>query len=687
MTIHRSARRAVVILSLVSGLGALAHAGSVVNGAPALIARATDLGKVDRSTPIDITVWLKLRDGAGLDDTLAAQRAGTASMLSAEQIQARYAPATADVAAVKGFLTSKGLAVTDVGPHNLFVRASGTAGIVQSALGVELHRYNFKGTEFRAGKTGPTLPDAIAPLVASVGGLNNLGVKPNVLRAGSPANLGGRPNIVRPSDGEGLKAKPVPLSAAGANGLVFSAQCFYPPTAISFSGDGATAFYEGNVYGANINNTAAGTVAPCAYQPSELQTAYNLTPLYADGLDGRGETIAIVDAYGSITVQNDLATFSQVMGLPPAKLFVVGKLTESGYSGDANSGWADETTLDVEWVHAIAPGAKIVLVVAPTNSFDDLFAAIAKASTIPGVVSISNSWSGYESGTDVPLRRSADQLLKIAGAKGQSVNFATGDEGNETYDLGYVDVNFPASSPYATGVGGVSVGLNSNHQINFQTSWGNNITELFDTIALGSPPIDPPLNEGFLYGGGGGTSNVYPLPYFQHGLGGQRRLLPDISWVADPYTGVEIIETLDASGDQYIESIGGTSLATPMFSALWGIATQRAGHPLGQAAPYLYDLPSGALFDIAATPTSPDNVSGVLIDANGRQIQTPWDLALPLQGQQTFFSALYNSPYSTRWFVLTFGNDSTLQAGPGWDPATGVGTPNAWNFVQAFAHR
>jgi subtilase family serine protease len=374
------------------------------------------------------------------------------------------------------------------------------------------------------------------------------------------------------------------------------------------------------------------------------------------------------------------------MGLPAAQLTIVGTPTESAFSGDANAGWADETTLDVEWVHAIAPGAKILLVVTPTNSFDDLFKGILTAAMTPGVVAISNSWSGYESGTDVPLRQAGDQILMLANARGKAVNFATGDEGNETYDLSYVDVNYPASSPYATAIGGVSVGLDANKNISFQSSWGNNITEIADTIALGSPPIDPPFNEGFVYGGGGGVSNVYPKPRFQSGLAGQRRLLPDISWTADPYTGVEIIITGDAQGDQFISAIGGTSLATPMFSALWGIAAQRAHHPLGQAAPYLYRLPPGAITDVNAVATSADNVTGVLSDANGTFPQTSWDLALPLQGQATFFSALYNSPHSTRWFVLTFGTDSALQAGPGWDPATGLGTPNGWNFVQAFAH-
>ena len=678
---------AAVFISIVTGVASLAYAGTGVNGVSSLISRATDLGPVKASSPMEITIWLKLRDAAGLQNTVAAQNGGAAQnsapaqWLTNEQIETRHSPDAADVAAVRGFLKTRGLTVGDVGPHNLFVKATGTVANVQSAFGVQLHQYRMNGMTFRANTASPALPSAIAPLVASVGGLTDLGAKPNVAHATPGAVT--KTNVVHQSDGEGLRPRPIPLTAK-SNGLVFSPQCFYAPTSVSFSGGGATANYQGRVYGANINNSAAGTAPPCGYQPSDMQTAYDMTPLYSAGLDGSGETIAIVDAYGSTTVAADLALFSALMGLPPANLTIIGTATESGFSGDVNSGWADETTLDVEWVHSIAPGAKILLVIAPSNSFDDLFAAIVTASEQRGVAAISNSWSGYESQTDIPLRQTGDGILMIANAKGQAVNFATGDEGNETYDLGYADVNYPASSPYATGVGGVSVALDAHQQIKFQTSWGNNITELADRASLGSPPIDPPFNEGFLYGGGGGTSNVYALPNFQRGLGGQRRLLPDISWTADPYTGVEIIETLDNQGGQYIEVIGGTSLATPMFSALWGIAAQAAGHKLGQAAPYLYNLPPNAITDVVAKEGGANNVQGVLEDANGVQEQTPWDLALPLQGQPTVFSALYNSPYSTRWFVLTFGTDSTLQAGPGWDPATGVGTPDGWHFVKAF---
>jgi subtilase family serine protease len=658
-------------------------AAAPASGSP-LLAHATDLGPVSASSPIDVTVWLRLHDEKGLDSTLAAQESGKAAYLSNEQIRAQHAPSAADVAKVSAFLKAQGLAVTAVGQDNLYVKASGSAARVQSAFQVELHQYSFRGRNFRSSTRSATLPADLAPLVTSVGGLSDLAAQPHLARANG--KLAATPTLARQTDAEGLSPRPLPLGAS-SNGLVFSAQCFYPPTTESFSGGGVNATYQGNRYGADINNTALGTVAPCGYQPSELQTAYNLTPLYQAGLDGSGTTIAIVDAFGSTTIREDLATFSAAMGLPPPDLTIIGTPTESIFSpakGDPNAGWATETTLDVEWVHAIAPGAKILLVIAPTNFDSDLFAAIATASATPGVVAISNSWGAVESDTDVPTREASDAILKVANARGQTVNFSSGDSGNFTLDLGFVDVSYPSDSSYATSIGGVSVALDSRQHIAWQTSWGTNLTRIADRISKGSPPDDPPLRLAFQFGGGGGTSNVVPQPSWQRSLGGSRRLQPDISWVADPYTGVEIIFTGDAAGDQFIEVIGGTSVACPMFSALWGITTQRAHHRLGNAAPRLYRLPPGAITDVLATPSSPDNVTGTLNDANGTQHLTTQDLALPLSGQPTFFSAFYNSPFSTRWFVITFGVDSTLQAGPGWDPATGLGTPNGWNFVQSF---
>jgi subtilase family serine protease len=155
--------------------------------------------------------------------------------------------------------------------------------------------------------------------------------------------------------------------------------------------------------------------------------------------------------------------------------------------------------------------------------------------------------------------------------------------------------------------------------------------------------------------------------------------------VADPYTGVEIIYSVDAQNDLGIEVIGGTSASCPMFSALWAIATQHAHQRLGQAAPRLYRLPPGAITDVVNS-NSPHNVTGIVHDPFGSNPIRSWELAAPLYNLPSFVSTLYNSPFSTRWFVLSFGLDSTLPTGRGWDPATGLGTPNGWNFVHALSH-
>jgi subtilase family serine protease len=645
---------------------------------------------VDAASPIEITVWMKLHDQAGLDALVAAQQAGSSDYLSMQQVRARHAPSSGDVAKVAAFLKLQGFRVS-APQDTLYVKASATAARVQSTFRVELHQYDLDGRTFRASARSATLPPELVPLVAAVAGLSSLGAEPQIARVGKLAAT----NVHTQSDAEGLAPRPIPLNAQ-SNGLFFSAQCFYGTTTESFSGGGVSATYQGNRYGAPITN-GPPNAAPCGYQPSDIQTAYNLTPLYQHGLDGRGMTIAIVDAYGSTTIAQDAAAFSTYMGLPPPNLTVIGTPTESNFSTDANANWATETTLDVEWVHAVAPGAKIILVVAPTSSFSDLFNAIITAASQPGVVAISNSWSGFDTsyygaGAEYEFYHPADGVLQTVGAAGISVDFSTGDYGDNASQLGglYTSTGWPASSPFATGVGGVSVVLDSNKHIAWQTSWGTELTEIADTVALGSPPIDKagpgPVNEGFYAGGTGGFSDIYPKPFWQTGVPGNRRGTPDISWVADPYTGVEIIYTGDKSGDLGIEVIGGTSAACPMFTALWGIANQRAHHMLGQAAPRLYRLPpgSGAITDVVNF-SSPNNVTGTIVDSGGTNPMRASELAAPLSNQPNFVSALYNSPFSTRWFVLTFGVDSTLQTGPGWDQATGLGTPNGWNFVQAVA--
>jgi subtilase family serine protease len=179
---------------------------------------------------------------------------------------------------------------------------------------------------------------------------------------------------------------------------------------------------------------------------------------------------------------------------------------------------------------------------------------------------------------------------------------------------------------------------------------------------------------------------VYAKPQFQRHLKGKGRLVPDISMNADPQTGVEIIVSPDGNPNDgtFVEVFGGTSLSCPMFSALWAIANQAAGGgPLGEAAPLLYRLPKNAIIDVKAV-SSPFNVTGIILHPPKPPLfESAADLAQPLENTKRFVSALFQSPASTRWDVFTFGTDSSLTTGDGWDNVTGLGTPNGMPFINA----
>ena len=495
----------------------------------------------------------------------------------------------------------------------------------------------------------------------------------------------------------------VPLSAVGPDGLFFSADCLRPPEAVTFTtGGGApAAAYFGNRYGANITNSAPN-LPPCGYDAAELQTAYGLNPLYAKGLDGTGQTIMIVDAFGSNTILADANLFSTLNGLPaltPSNFAIFtpnGSATCTSTNGCIAGNWQFETTLDVEWAHAIAPGANIVLVLAADNSFTNLDVAniFAIENGFGNVLSNSFGISEIVLAELLPSELVVENgISEIAAALGISHNLSTGDSGdnlavdNTDFGINSVSVSANADSPYATAVGGTSTFLDSRNNIKLQTGWGLNFVRIAEPTP--NPPTVPPLFFGFQSGSGGGTSMVYAKPKFQSRLRGKFRQLPDISMNADPQTGVEIIVTPDSvPGDPVlVEVFGGTSLSCPMFSALWSIANQAAGGPLGQAAPTLYDLPDDAITDVNVNFLDTLlNVSGVIINPPSTTFESARALAQPLENTTFFVSALYQSPSSTRWDVFTFGTDSSLTTGPGWDNVTGLGTPNGATFIKRVVH-
>ncbi|MGB8012554.1 MAG: S53 family peptidase [Terriglobales bacterium] len=655
---------------LLIAIPALAQSASGVRTLP----NSQILGAEDQSKQMNVTFWLNQRDKAGFDD-LVRQMYDKSSpnyhhWLTMKEYQARFAPTAGDMAIVRQHLAAHNLQVVATDKFNHYVTARGTVADVQRAAGVQLNRVSINGEVHRAPSAAPAISGAAGKVVAAVQGLSDLTYKSHAVRPIDPDT--GKPMAV------------VPLSKVGPAVQYYNANCLHQTQSRTFKtgGGGPYASYTGARYGGNIY-AGPPSLPPCGYDAPQVDKAYGLTALYKAKLDGTGQTVAIVDAYGSDTITSDANIFSEINGLPAltSSNFAIYYPTGSTNCGGNTCGWDVETSLDVEWSHAVAPGANIALILSADNSFTNLDLSVLFGIETGLAPVISNSYGAGEILLAIydPSELTVQNTINELGASlGVSVNFSSGDDGDFSYALGVTTVSMPAASPYATSVGGTSLFLNENDSIKLQTGWGNHETRIASYAP--NPPVIPPLELGFIYGAGGGTSGVWPLPPYQSSLSGSWRLVPDIGFIADPYTGVEFIDT--EGGDTFISVVGGTSLACPTFSALWAITNQAAGEWLGQAAPILYGLPSGAITDVVAV-AGPDNVSGVIHQPPAAPTyESPDALVGSLENTTEYVSALYNGT-STRWYVLSFGTDTSLTTGPGWDNVTGLGTPNGASFVSA----
>jgi len=357
-------------------------------------------------------------------------------------------------------------------------------------------------------------------------------------------------------------------------------------------------------------------------------------------------------------------------------------------SNGVTCGWEGETTLDVEWAHALAPKANIVLIVSPTQNFNDLANIDLFIASNIQTASVSHSFGFpewllvdyYGDTADYDFQEEvnfiADQVLGI------SNNYSTGDDGDYA-TLGYSpiqDVSFPSGLPNSTAVGGTSLALAANGDYLWENGWGSNITSL---------NYAPPKNIGFYYGAGGGTSLITPAPSWQSDLlGNTFRQQPDIAMDADPFTGAEIIITPSGKtgGGQSVEVYGGTSLACPMFSAVWSLVAQEVGGNLGNAAPILYAenaLLPGSFHDVVPVGSG-HNAHGTIFKSGIPTAYSQWQLAGPYGDSPVFWESLWNAG-NNHYYSITFGTDSTLTTGPGWDNVTGIGTPNGATFFSFFS--
>jgi subtilase family serine protease len=371
---------------------------------------------------------------------------------------------------------------------------------------------------------------------------------------------------------------------------------------------------------------------PGTMVPQLMQKAYGVDKLHASGLNGSGQTIAIVDAYDDATIENDLNVFSSRYNLPTCtningcftKLNQYGELSPLPESFPAEDDWSGEISLDVQSAHTIIPGARIILIEANSNNNDDLYAAINTVVSKQLASVISNSYGGAET-PDSPL----EYILMQAAAQGISVNFSSGDTGdNVGSQTSTPSVDYPSSSPWATAVGGTKVQLNSNGSYKYETGWAWPWEDVGST---------------------GGLSQYYTAQSWQqqaistvnaagYGPVGSRRAVPDISLDGDPFSGFPVYDTADGTAWR---QIGGTSLACPLYSSLIVIANQaRAAKQIptvGLTTPYLYKMS---------------------------------------------YSQHQGSAPITNIVAPKYTQSSVLGANPGWNDITGLGSPYGPLFIQ-----
>ena len=284
-----------------------------------------------------------------------------------------------------------------------------------------------------------------------------------------------------------------------------------------------------------ISKPAAGSTVT-GYTPAQIQSAYgfNNVSFGSTAANGAGQTIAIVDAYNDPNIAADLATFDTQFGLTaPASLKVVNQSGATTLPGtDSTGGWEMETSLDVEWAHAIAPAANILLVEANSSSDSDLFAAVNYAREQAGVSVISMSWGSADAAANASNDQalSTQYLVTPSGHQGITFVAATGD-------VGVAD--FPATSPNVLAVGGTDLYLNSSGGISSETAWSKT-----------SSSADS---------GGGGISQEFA-----------GRKVPDVSYNAG--VGYAVYDSFTGGGGWI--GVGGTSAGAPQWAALVAIADQ-----------------------------------------------------------------------------------------------------------------
>jgi subtilase family serine protease len=360
------------------------------------------------------------------------------------------------------------------------------------------------------------------------------------------------------------------------------------------------------------------TPASC-YGPEQIRNAYGINELGKRGINGRGSTIVIVDAFQSPTIRHDLANFDEAFGLPKAKLNIIAPQGLTPYDvNDANQvGWAGEISLDVEWAHAVAPKATIDLVLATSNDDKDLQNALEWVAKRGLGDVVSQSYGEAEQCSTVSLY-GQHKIFQRMNEHGTTVLASAGDEGAAEPSCDgstwIKAASTPASDPNVTGIGG---------------------TALYADGTTGAYKYETVWNEPeYAVAGGSGFSKYFKEPRFQYRVQHTgTRTVPDVSYSAAVNEGVLVAWGSSGQGADLFWIFGGTSAGSPQWAGLVALAKQKAGHRLGNINPDLYKLGSRdqwRLFhDIVSgnTTVTEPNADGSLVTITGVSAHRGFDFA------------------------------------------------------------
>ena len=637
----------------------------VANAQPSLSGART-LASSDPAQQITVKLYLKQRNSGDLEALVQSVSDPSGSSygryLTPDAFRARFSPTAATVDSVRSYLSGYGIGVAEVPANRAYVAARGSVAQFQKALGTSLATVQIAGKRLRAATTAPSLPTALASQIVAVSGLASVS------------------SLVTAQHEDGPQAG-TRTASARATGTTTSA----PPPDAFVNGKPCSSYYGEKL--ATSTPTAFGKTqpyAPCGYVPSQLQGAYGVSSAVANGLDGRGVRVAITDAYAAPTIASDANTYAKLHGQKP---FARGQFTQVlptsfsyGYDDAVNGdqcgeqGWYGEETLDVEAVHAMAPGAHISYIASPSCQNDDFANTLNKVVDEHLADIVTNSWGGSDESNGSPqLDRVYEQIFEQAAAQGIGFYFSSGDNGDgRAINNGTPSAEAPANSPFVTAVGGTSLAVGRSNTRLWETGWSSGSS----TLTNGAWAPTPPGN--YVYGGGGGISKVFRQPWYQQGVvptslaltGNKRpgRVEPDVSAIGDPNTGMLVGETQtfpDGTVKYSEYRIGGTSLASPIFAGIMALADQAAGHAHGFANPALYRLyRSDALYD-----SKPKPGTAVVRVNNSNGID-------PSGGTVTILRTIDDEdPAAT-----------ILRVTPGYDDMTGIGSPNGLAFLAALRH-